>query len=540
MPGPDAGKLRQGDVPGVRPLLTTCGQPARKKQATGADGVTLGVRLELRQGQGLVITPQLQQAIKLLQLSNLEIEAYVEAELERNPLLQRDESDNETQAEPVENAPEGRELELSGDDAGSAREAVDAREDDLYGDASPADRAADAASDGAEAGGAIDWSRAGKGGSLEADGDIFERLSSREKTLTEHLTEQAAMAGFTTADHAIALSLIDGVDEGGYLRVSCEEIAERMGCPPERVEGVLSRCQGFEPTGVMARSVPECLALQLKERNRYDPAMAALLDRLDLLARRDLAALRKACGVDEEDLREMIAELRALTPRPGAAFGAEAVQAIAPDVFVRDDPAGGWRIDLNADTLPKLLIDQRYHARVASAARSETEKAFVSECLASANWLVKSLDQRARTILKVASEIVRQQDAFLVFGVEHLRPLNLKTVADAIGMHESTVSRVTSNKYLMTPRGMFELKFFFTSAIAATDGGAAHSAESVRHKIKQLIEAEARDADVLSDDRIVEILKEAGVDIARRTVAKYREALRIPSSVERRRLLKAG
>jgi RNA polymerase sigma-54 factor len=506
----------------------------------------LGQRLEIRQGQGLVITPQLQQAIKLLQLSNLEIEAFVDAELERNPLLQRDERVGDREAAP-EAAPETtevaetRELEFTGADAEAARESVDAREEDMYGDSSPAERAAEAAAGAdTDTGGAIDWSRTGKGGSIEADGDVFERLSSREKTLSEHLNEQALMAGFSTADHAIAVSLIDGVDEGGYLRVSCEEIAERMGCDSARVEAVLARCHGFEPTGVMARSVPECLALQLKERNRFDPAMACLLDNLDMLARRDLNGLKKACGVDEDDVRDMIAELKALTPRPGAAFGAEAVQAVAPDVFVREDPAGGWRVELNSDTLPRLLIDQRYHARVASAARSETEKTFVSECLASANWLVKSLDQRARTILKVSSEIVRQQDAFLVFGVEHLRPLNLKTVADAIGMHESTVSRVTSNKYLMTPRGLFELKFFFTSAIASSDGGAAHSAESVRHKIRQMIDAEAAENDVLSDDRIVEILKEAGVDIARRTVAKYREALRIPSSVERKRMLKSA
>jgi RNA polymerase sigma-54 factor len=235
----------------------------------------------------------------------------------------------------------------------------------------------------------------------------------------------------------------------------------------------------------------------------------------------------------------MLAEVRALTPRPGAAFGGEPGQPITPDVFVREDGGGLWRVELNSDTLPRLLVDQRYHARVAGAARNEADKVFVSDCLAQANWLVKSLDQRARTILKVASEIVRQQDAFLAFGVEHLRPLNLRNVADAIGMHESTVSRVTSNKYIATPRGVFEMKFFFTSAIAAVDGGDAHSAEAVRHRIRTLIEGEreAREG-VLSDDRIVEILKDTGVEIARRTVAKYREAMRIPSSVERRRLLK--
>jgi RNA polymerase sigma-54 factor len=290
----------------------------------------------------------------------------------------------------------------------------------------------------------------------------------------------------------------------------------------------------------MARSVPECLKLQLIERNRFDPAMDCLLANLDLLAKRDLTALRKACGVDAEDMAEMIAELKALTPRPGAGFGGEPAQTVIPDVHVRSDPAGGWKVELNTDTLPRLIMDKRYHGVVAAGSRSDVEKTFVADCAAQASWLVKSLDQRAKTILKVSSEIVRQQDAFLAFGVEFLRPLNLKTVADAISMHESTVSRVTSNKYVSTPRGVFELKFFFTAAIQSSDGGATHSAEAVRHRIKAMIDSEARDGDVLSDDRIVEILKETGIDIARRTVAKYREALRIPSSVERKRMLKTG
>ncbi|MDB5453904.1 MAG: rpoN, partial [Caulobacteraceae bacterium] len=305
-------------------------------------------------------------------------------------------------------------------------------------------------------------------------------------------------------------------------------------------ERVLTVIQGFEPVGVAARDVRECLMLQLQDRNRYDPAMAALLDNLPLLAKHDMPALRRACGVDDEDLRDMLSELRALTPRPGAAFGAEPVQAVIPDVHVREAAGGLWLVELNTDTLPRLLVDQRYHARVSAGARSNQEKTFVSDCLAQANWLMRSLDQRARTILKVSSEIVRQQDAFLAFGVEHLRPLNLKTVAEAIGMHESTVSRVTSAKKIATPRGIFEMKFFFTSSIASSEGGDAHSAESVRHKIRQLIDAEGHEAEVHSDDRIVEILNAAGVDIARRTVAKYREAMRIPSSVERRRMLKVA
>jgi RNA polymerase sigma-54 factor len=479
-----------------------------------------------------VITPQLQQAIKLLQLSNLELDSFVEAELEKNPLLQRDERDNEPEGEIA--APE--QTDLSADRVTDAAAAADM--DVSHDEASPGERATGDEAGAAEAGGAIDWSKAGSGGSFEGDSDDFERALAREKTLSEHLHDQLAVSGLTGASAAAASVLLDAIDEGGYLRGEMAEFAERLGCEESFLEEVLTVIQGFEPTGVGARDVRECLMLQLKDRNRYDPAMAALLDNLPLLAKRDMPALRRACEVDDEDLREMVAELRALTPRPGAAFGGEPAQPVAPDVFVRETPGGLWHVELNSETLPRLLIDQRYHARVSAGARSAQEKAFVTDCLASANWLVKSLDQRAKTILKVASEIVRQQDGFLAYGVEHLRPLNLKTVADAIGMHESTVSRVTSNKYIATPRGVFELKFFFTSSIASSEGGEAHSAESVRHKIRQLIDAEQAESEVHSDDRIVEILKEAGVDIARRTVAKYREAMRIPSSVERRRVLK--
>ena len=501
--------------------------------------MALGARLELRQGQSLVITPQLQQAIKLLQLSNMELEAYVEGELERNPLLSREDTPDGAPEERRGEVGEGGEERVAESPDSDARD-LDVTSDDLYGDASPGERAAHEQDDGgaAMAGGAIDWSRAGRGGGMDLSDEALEGSLVREKTLSDHLHDQLAVANLPDSDRAIAVVLIDGVDEGGYLRTDLIELAERLGCSAERIETVLAELQGFEPTGVFARDVRECLSIQLRERDRLDPAMAALLDNLDLLARHDMAALRKVCGVDPEDLKDMLSELRALTPRPGAAFGGEPSQPITPDVHVREGPGGLWHVELNTDTLPKLLIDRRYHARVAGGARTDAEKTFVSDCMASANWLVKSLDQRAKTILKVSSEIVRQQDGFLAFGVEHLRPLNLKTVADAIGMHESTVSRVTSNKYMSTPRGLFELKFFFTSSIASSDGGEAHSAESVRHKIRQLIDSEAKPEAVLSDDRIVEILKEAGVDIARRTVAKYREAMRIPSSSERRRILK--
>ena len=517
--------------------------------------MALNARLEMRQGQGLVITPQLQQAIKLLQLSNIELDAYVDGELEKNPLLARDERDSDAGSDDAPAAAQSDDgIRFDDHSGGEASASIDAAAPDIY-DASPGERASGDGCDGADTGfqtaqpgaadvgGAVDWSKAGSGGSFDGSDDSgLERALAREPSLHEHLDTQISAAGFTPTERLIAGVLLDAVDEGGYLRLDVVECAERLGCDQSVVERVLARCQGFEPTGVFARSVSECLRLQLQDKDRCDPAMDALLGNLELLAKRDLTQLRRICGVDDEDLRQMIAEVRDCTPRPGAAFGSESVASVIPDVFVKEDPLGGWKVELNADTLPRLLVDQRYHTQVAKASKSDADKTFVADCFAQASWLVKSLDQRARTILKVTAEIVRQQDAFLAFGVEHLRPLNLKHVADVIGMHESTVSRVTSGKYVSTPRGLFELKFFFTSAIASTAGGEAHSAEAVRHRIKQLIDGETQrqDGEVLSDDQIVETLRTGGVEIARRTVAKYREALRIPSSVERKRMLKAA
>jgi RNA polymerase sigma-54 factor len=323
------------------------------------------------------------------------------------------------------------------------------------------------------------------------------------------------------------------VDEAGYLTTDLGFVAEKLGALPAQVEQVLSLLQQFDPPGICARNLKECLAIQLRECDRYDPAMQALVERLDLVARRDFQALRRICGVGDEDLVEMIAEIRRLDPKPGLAFGSTLVQPIVPDVFVRAAPDGGFAVELNTETLPKVLVNQRYYTSISKNAKAQ-DKNYLSECMQSATWLVRALDQRARTILKVATEIVRQQDAFFAQGVQHLRPLNLKTVADATSVHESTVSRVTANKYMATARGIFELKYFFTAAIAASDGGESHSAEAVRHRIRQLIDDENA-GNVLSDDTIVERLREAGVDIARRTVAKYRDAMRIPSSVQRRR-----
>ena len=372
--------------------------------------------------------------------------------------------------------------------------------------------------------------------SAEGEGTGLERHPAARPSLHDHLAGQLSLAVTDPGDRLVGLSLIDAVDEAGYLAEPLDAIAERLGISLARAETVLSILQGFDPTGVAARSLAECLALQLKERDRFDPVMATLVGHLDLLARRDHAGLKRLCGVDDEDLADMVAEIRRLDPKPGRSFGGGPVQTVVPDVYVRPAPDGSWLIDLNTEVLPRVLVNQSYRARVGRDAKSsDADKSFVNTCLQTANWLTKSLEQRARTILKVSSEIVRQQDAFFAHGVQHLRPLNLKAVADAIGMHESTVSRVTSNKYLASPRGVFELKYFFTASIASTLArGASHSAEAVRFRIRQMIDAE-KASDILSDDAIVARLKDADIDIARRTVAKYRESLRIPSSVERRR-----
>jgi RNA polymerase sigma-54 factor len=501
--------------------------------------MALTQKLEIRQSQALVMTPQLMQAIKLLQLSNLDLIAYVEGELERNPLLERA-AEGESEPAAAEAEPDARSDEAGGagdwtnQDLEVSREAIERRLDTSLDNVFPDDAAAAPARPGTEVPMAYSqWASVGAGGREDADYDL-EAFVSTEETLADHLAEQLALAIVDPVRRMIGQYLIDLVDEAGYLPGDLAAVTEKLGAPLAEVEAVLAVLQGFEPIGVCARDLPECLAIQLKERDRYDPAMQALVANLDLLARRDVAALRKLCGVDEEDLAEMIAEIRRLNPKPGLAFGSILVQPIVPDVFVRPGPDGGWLIELNSDTLPKVLVNQTYHAEISKTARGESEKAYLADCLQTATWLIRALDQRARTILKVSTEIVRQQDAFFAHGVRYLRPLNLKTVADAIGMHESTVSRVTANKYMATNRGIFELKYFFTSAIAAADGGEAHSAEAVRHRIRQMIEAESPRG-VLSDDTIVEKLREAGVDIARRTVAKYREAMRIPSSVQRRR-----
>jgi RNA polymerase sigma-54 factor len=492
------------------------------------------------------MTPQLLQAIKLLQLSHFELMAHVEAELETNPLLERgdDGPDDAFTTEDRDGAADGASrdpvdpTDWIAPAATAERETIEAdfgtTFDNVFQDDGPARPLESAAGADQLPITSSLWSGAGSGGSFEDIDAGFEATLTKEETLHSYLNAQLDLATTDPVTLLIGRFLVDAIDDAGYLTEPLDAVAERLGVDIGRVEAALTLVQSFDPSGVGARNLAECLSIQLAERDRFDPAMQALVANLPLVARRDVAALKRVCGVNDEDIADMLAEIRRLDPKPGRAFGQAPIQPLVPDVFVRAAPDGSWLIDLNSETLPRVLVNQSYHAKVARHARSEADKAYIADCLQNATWLQRSLEQRAKTILKVATEIVRQQDGFFAYGAEHLRPLNLKTIADAIGLHESTVSRVTSNKAIGTSRGVFPMKYFFSAAIAGTPGAESHSAEAVRHRIKQMIDQE-RPADVLSDDAIVQKLRESGIDIARRTVAKYRESLRIPSSVERRR-----
>lgn len=497
--------------------------------------MSLAAKLQLRQSQSLVMTPQLMQSIRLLQLTHIELERFVDEEIERNPLLERAEpaDDGPTAPEPPGGTEDGDPDWFAEDNASLDAEAIAGTLDSSLENVFPDDpgTAPQIGPDLAE-----QWRSAAPASASSASGAAFEleQMAAAPRSLRDHVAEQIGLALAGPVERRIGAELADGLDEAGYLDIDADEVAARLGVEAREVLDVLATCQTFDPPGIFARNLAECLALQLRQRDRFDPAMQALVAHLDLLARRDFVALTRICGVDEEDLVDMMAEIRSLEPRPGLAFATGPSDAVVPDVLVRAANDGSWQVELNADTLPKVLVDHAYYAEVSAYALSGPEKEFLAECMQNANWLTRSLDQRARTILKVGSEIVRQQDAFLVNGVRHLKPLNLRTVAEAIGMHESTVSRVTANKYMLTPRGVFELRYFFTAAIPSADGGEAHSSESVRDRIRQLIDEE-QPVDVLSDDAIVEMLRQTGVEIARRTVAKYREGMNIPSSVQRRR-----
>lgn len=448
----------------------------------------------------------------MLQLNNLDLAAYLENELEHNPFLEKDESVPEGESETTQDAPpdNGDDQDMDSFDAGT----------------SMADM--------------------GSGGSSKFENSDYE-LENRiedKKDLRAHLMEQLAISVTDERDKIIAALMIDRLDESGYLRETPDEIAASLGCSIDRVERLLGVLRQFDPTGIFARDLPDCLALQLQEKNRLDPAMQTLLDNLKLLADAEFDKLKKLCGVDDEDLRDMIGEIRALNPKPASGFDYVIAQTAIADVLMEPLPkhvGGGWKVKLNHETLPRVLINQDYVAIVEKQADSKTDKKFLNDRLHSANWLIRAMDQRAQTILKVASAVVEAQYGFFLYGVEFLKPLTLREIAEEVDVHESTVSRVTIDKYIGTPRGLFPLKYFFGSGVSSggsgntlSTGGTDIAAEAIKAKIKNMIDAEDP-KDILSDDALTEMLQKQGIDIARRTVAKYREAMNIPSSPGRRK-----
>ncbi|MBL8643386.1 MAG: RNA polymerase factor sigma-54 [Rhodospirillaceae bacterium] len=500
--------------------------------------MALGPRLDLRQSQSLVITPQLQQAIKLLQMSAVELTAYIDQELESNPLLEREDG-GETEsyaeafsAEPTDDAVSG-EATAPLDGRSTAEPDYNAQDYNASDDPVVDGRGTSAdESLGAGAFSAVSM----PGGSMgSGEGPNLDRLAANAQDLRGYLMQQINLSTMDATARSIGFALIEQLDENGYMTTPVAELAEQWGADEALIMRVLDEMKRFDPPGIFAGDLKECMKLQLIERDRFDPAMAAFIANLEVLGTGDLKKMRDVCGVSQEDVQDMIAEIRTLDPKPAQKFERNIDETVVPDIIMSPLAGGGWRIELNPQTLPRVLVNQSYVSEVSRVVSSKEEKQFLTERLQAANWLVKALQQRAETVLKVATEIVKQQEEFFRHGITHLKPLILRDVSTAIEMHESTVSRVTTNKFMETPRGVFELKYFFSQGLPSAGGGDAMSSESVRHRIKTLIDQEKADS-VLSDDQLVDLLKAEGIDVARRTVAKYRESLNIPSSVQRRRV----
>ena len=479
-------------------------------------------RLELRHGQSLVMTQQLQQSIKLLQCNALELKEFVEQELEKNPFLQEEGESGDALTE--ENPLPKEEVEPRATDF----------QDDEHAEISEGwgDDSADIESDYLR----HDHVSSHDSGHDSDDERSIDDNPSHAISLREHLLNQLQLETDAPAKRLIGAHLIDLVDEAGYIKDDLSGLPDMFGVDMTEIQLSLSMLQGFDPIGICARNLQECLELQLREKNRLDPAMQSLLANLHLLADSKFDELQKKCGVDKDDLRQMITEIRELNPKPGAGFAQEISQTLEPDIFVRRLPDGNWHVELNMANFPKVMVNKRYYKKITADTRNKKDKEYLNEQFGSANWLVRALEQRAQTMLKVAGELVKQQDAFFRLGVRYLKPMTLKDIAAETSYHESTISRVTNGKYLLCPRGTFELKYFFTSALArAVGGGEDVSSNAVKDYIAEMISKESPEK-ILSDDDIVDMLTERNINVARRTVAKYREALGIPSSPKRRRI----
>ena len=481
------------------------------------------------------MTPQLRQAIRLLQMSTQELETAVAEELEKNPFLERegalDPGDADQPFDDSETAERDGLPDLF-DSTGEENAPLDTNdeptEDSFY------EQARDAEPDFGPDFSMNPMTGAGATG-YDGDFSAVDLCAAKPQSLSESVEQQIRLAFDDESDRVIARGLAEKLDGNGWLTEKTDDV-----CSPETLDRILPELQSFAPTGIFARDLAECLALQLKERNRFDPAMAAMIARLDLVAKREYKQLAKICGVDADDVTDMVDEIKRLNPRPAAAFDAADAAVVVPDVLLRRTKDGDFIVELNQAVLPRVLINRSYAARVAGLAKGDkAAKKFLTQHLSAANWLIRALNQRAETILKVAAEIVDRQRDFFLRGETALKPMVLRDVAETVGMHESTVSRVTAQKYIACSAGVFELKYFFSRALEAESGGDAVSAQAVRRRIRELIAAEDKGG-VLSDEALVAALKSEGVEIARRTVAKYRESMGIPTSAQRKRDKRRG
>ena len=498
--------------------------------------MVLELKQQLRLSQQLVMTPQLQQAIKLLQLSRLELVNLVQKELEENPVLEEAAEVDAAPGESPTDAPEAADApaEASSEAAAAAEESAAAEEVGPGEEREPSD---------AEKIADVDWQSY-----LEAypqtsmrevrgndERPAFETTLTRSVTLSEHLLWQLQMDAIPEEEETAAQFIVGNLDERGYLRDSVEGIARQAGAEEKVVESALARIQALDPAGVGARDLQECLSIQVRALGIDDPVVVGIVDgALDSLIKRDFRGVARGLGVSVQEVVEAAKVIGGLEPRPGRAFGGEEPVYIVPDIYVYkigDD----FHIVLNDDGLPRLRINNIYREVLARGGNAPKDtKAYVHDKVRSAMWLIKSIHQRQRTIYKVMQSIIKFQGGFFEKGINYLKPLNLRDVADDIEMHESTVSRVTTNKYAHTPQGIFELKYFFNSSINKLDGEVIAS-ESVKERILQLIRNEDPRRP-LSDQRIAEMLRVHGINIARRTVTKYRESLNLLSSTKRRQV----
>jgi RNA polymerase sigma-54 factor len=498
--------------------------------------------LQLKMGQQLTMTPQLQQAIRLLQLSTLDLQQEIQSALDSNPLLDVDEefegdvpADQSTQAESKESTSTE---EPSSVQEAATEESTDSDWNENIPDDLPTDSDWDDTWQASATPGSPSENLSSSGGGEDFD---FDSRNGSTDDLQDHLLWQLNLTPMSDNDHLIAVNILEGVDDDGYLKVSIEDILESLDPELEieldEVEAVLHRLQQFEPSGVCARDLQECLSLQLRQLPQDTPwlplAQKLVDNHIDLLGGKDYAALMRKLKIKEDELKVVIRGIQELNPRPGSQIAPQASEYVIPDVMVRKIK-GEWRVELNPDIAPKLRINDHY-ASMVKRADSSADNNFIKDHLQEARWFLKSLQSRNETLLKVASKIVEYQQDFLEQGDEAMKPLVLHDIAEAVSMHESTISRVTTQKYMHTPRGIFELKYFFSSHVSTTSGGEC-SSTAIRAMIKKLIAVENAKKP-LSDSKIAAMLEEEGIKVARRTVAKYREAMHIPPSNERKQLV---